>query len=57
MGISIISYYSYYFTKKYEKVINQKEDWTKTSKSKSLKSLELKNVVELGKNDIICEIK
>ena len=55
MGISIISYFSSYFTKKYEKDKNQKEDWTKSPKS--LKSLELQNDVELGKDDIIYEIK
>ena len=55
MGLSIISHYSSYFTKKYEKDKNQKEDWTKSPKSPH--SLELKNDVELGKNDIIYKIK
>ena len=32
MGLSIISYYSSSFTKKYEKDKNQKEDWTESPK-------------------------
>ena len=59
--MGIISFYSYYFTKKFENDINQKEESYQkedlTKSPKSLKSLELKNDVKLGENDIIYEIK
>jgi len=56
MGISNISYFSSHFSKTYEKDKSQKkEDSTKSPKL--LESLELKNKVELGKDNIIYEMK
>ena len=56
MGINNISYFSSYFSKTYEKDESQKEEDSIKS-PKLLESLELKNEVELGKDNIIYEIK